>query len=53
MIETTKLIYHNIERNLFNWNNGTHTLTVRYRGTREELEQLLKDILETELVRDA
>jgi hypothetical protein len=48
-----KMTYHNLSRNILNWNNGTHTLEIRYRGTREELLQKRKGEIEKELTKDA
>lgn len=48
-----KMTYHNLSRNILNWNNGTHTLEIRYRGTKEELMQKLKEELEKDLAKIA
>lgn len=47
-----KLVTHRITRNILNWSDGTHTLELEYRGSKKDLTQLLKDILETELCRE-
>lgn len=43
-----KMIYHELTRNIWNWNNGTYTLILKYRGTREELLKKLKEEIEKE-----
>lgn len=46
-----RLIIHRLTRNILGWKEGTHTLTLEFRGTKEELMELLKEELEKDLKR--
>lgn len=41
-----KLINFYLSRNILGWKEGTHTLEVKYRGSREELMQKIKELIE-------
>ena len=44
-----KLWKHHISRNLISWDSGTHTLEIEYHGTKQELQEKLRKVLEEEL----
>lgn len=49
-IELTKFY---LSRNWLGWREGTHTLEIRFRGSKAELLQKIKEELEKELKKDA
>ena len=48
-----RLVNHYITRNWLAWREGTHTLEIRFRGTKDELMRKLKEELEQDLVKNA
>lgn len=44
-----KLTHHRITRNFFAWREGTYTLDVEFRGSKEDLQKRLKELLEEDL----
>jgi len=48
-----KYIYHTLSRNWLAWREGTHTLSITYRGSKIELLEKLKEELEKELSKNA
>lgn len=44
-----RMIRHYLSRNILSWKEGTHTLQVTFRGSKEELMKKLKEELEQDL----
>lgn len=48
-----KLVKFYLSRNWLAWKEGNYTLDLRFRGTKEELLQKIKEEIEKELKNDA
>ena len=48
-----RLVHHELSRNFLGWKEGTHTLEIQFRGTRDELLKKLKEEIELDLIKNA
>lgn len=48
-----RMVHHRLTKNILGWKEGTHTLEVEYRGTKEELLEKLKREIEEDLDKHA